>query len=76
MMVMVLVALFPAASVAVMVIRFVPDVRAMGADQEVVPTVVPTAPVAAFVQVTEASPMVSDAVPETVMLGDAVLNVG
>src|SRR5579859_3138758 len=76
MMLMVLIALFPAASVAVMVIRFVPDVRAIGADQEVVPTVVPTAPVAAFVQVTDARPMVSDAVPETVTLGDAVLNVG
>lgn len=72
MTVRVLVEMFPAASVAVMVIRFDPEVSAIGADQDVVPSVVPVAPVAAFDQVTVLSPTGSAAVPVTVTEGEAV----
>jgi hypothetical protein len=70
---MVLVEMFPAASVAVMTIVFVPGVRAIGADQVLVPRADPTAPVDWFTQVIEVTPTGSAAVPETVTLEFAVL---
>jgi len=76
MTVIVLVEVFPAASVAVITIVFVPGVRAMGADQALVPKAVPVAPVEVFCQVTVVSGIVSVALPETVTLEEAVLKMG
>ena len=71
--VIVLVETLPAASVAVIVITLMPGVRAIAADQLLVPVAVPVAPVAAFDQVIDERPPASAAVPDTVTLDVAVL---
>ena len=73
--VIVSVLLFPAASVAVTVMVFAPTTRLMGGtswlmdgtDQVVVPVAAPPVALAALVQVTNATPTLSEAVPANAM---------
>src|SRR6185295_16876351 len=65
------VVMFPAESVTVMVISFVPEARGIDAVQVVVPVAVPLWPVSEFDQVTCETPPPSAAVPDTVRGEDA-----
>jgi hypothetical protein len=75
--VIVSVAEFPAASHAFTTMAFAPAFSPMLAMvQLVVPDAVPEPPVAWFVHVTEATPMLSEAFPPSEMVGEAVFVVG
>lgn len=64
---------FEEESLAVMIMLFVPDMRGMfPIDQEVVPVTVPQE-TPLLVQVTEAIPEESEAVPERVMVDEVVV---
>src|ERR1041384_6535655 len=68
---------FPTVSVAVTVMTLLPIARGMAPTvHEVVPVAEPLPPVAAFDQATEATPTLSDAVPESTIGVDRVMNVG
>jgi hypothetical protein len=68
---------FPAASLARTVIAFAPAASATLATlQLVVPVAVPETPVATFVHVTVATPMLSEAVPPSATVPDVVVYVG
>jgi hypothetical protein len=67
---------FPAASDAVIVIVLPPGCNGTEADHEIVPDASPEPPVALLVQVTRATPTLSDAVPLRFMVGLDVAYVG
>lgn len=68
------VALFPAASHAVMVISFAPLLRLIPViDQLVVPVALPDSPVASFDQVIKTTPVPSEAEPPRLMVEEDVL---